>query len=466
SSAEAVETPFSARSRSILRSTGDGEAEKPDYAVELNADNFDVVLKETGATYAIVGFFAQWCPHCRAYKPLYEKVAKLFNGENAAYPGIILMAKVDCAMKMNYKLCQKFSVPYLPFLLWGPSSGFAYGKWNGIENSNEMHVIDHGKTSEQLLDWINEQTNSSFVLDDKNYGQESSSWNFVQISRAISDVEEATHTAFDIIVRHKMIKSDTRASLVKFLQLLVVHHPSRSCRKGTAEVLIDFDDRPFHEKETIESYEICGKDVPRGSWVFCRGSRKDTRGYSCGLWILLHSLSVRVNDGEAHMAFATICDFVRKFFICEECRRHFYEMCSSVDDPFENGRDLVLWLWDAHNTVNERLMEEEESSPLAYDDPEFPKTIWPPKQLCASCRNEDGSSIGNGSSSRINWNREAVYKFLVGFYGEKLVEEAKQHTTGRSSDSVMVPFAAALAIALGSCSFAALAFYRRQRRRY
>lgn len=50
--------------RSILREiTGNNDGkneEKPDYAVELNATNFDAVLKETPATYAVVEFFAHW----------------------------------------------------------------------------------------------------------------------------------------------------------------------------------------------------------------------------------------------------------------------------------------------------------------------------------------------------------------------------------------------------------------------
>lgn len=49
---------------------------------------------------------------------------------------------------------------------------------------------------------------------------------------------------------------------------------------------------------------------------------------SCGLWVLLHSLSVRIEDGESQFAFQAICEFVHNFFICEECRQHFYEMCS------------------------------------------------------------------------------------------------------------------------------------------
>ncbi|GAB2236388.1 hypothetical protein Droror1_Dr00028195, partial [Drosera rotundifolia] len=39
------------------------------------------------------------CPAYRNYKPHYEKVARLFNGPDAPHPGIILMARVDCALK-------------------------------------------------------------------------------------------------------------------------------------------------------------------------------------------------------------------------------------------------------------------------------------------------------------------------------------------------------------------------------
>lgn len=34
-------------------------------------------------------------------QPHYEKVAKLFNGRDAAHPGLILMARVDCASKVQ-----------------------------------------------------------------------------------------------------------------------------------------------------------------------------------------------------------------------------------------------------------------------------------------------------------------------------------------------------------------------------
>lgn len=52
---------FSVGSRAILRSLGDKEKKvEVDHAVELNATNFDAVLRDTPATYAVVEFFANW----------------------------------------------------------------------------------------------------------------------------------------------------------------------------------------------------------------------------------------------------------------------------------------------------------------------------------------------------------------------------------------------------------------------
>jgi len=34
------------------------------------------------------------------------------------------------------------------------------------------------------------------------------------------------------------------------------------------------------------------------SWRACKGSKENTRGYTCGLWLLFHSLSGRVEPRE------------------------------------------------------------------------------------------------------------------------------------------------------------------------
>ncbi|XP_022776368.1 sulfhydryl oxidase 2-like isoform X2 [Durio zibethinus] len=484
-----------AESRTVLREIGNnnggGGSDPKDYAVELNVTNFDGVLKDTPATYAIVEFFAHWCPACRNYKPHYEKVARLFNGPDAVHPGIILMTRVDCALKINTKLCDKFSVGHYPMLFWGPPAKFSAG-WEPNQAKAEIRVIDDGRTAERLLNWINKQIGSSYGFDDEKFENEHLPSNISdpgQIARAIYDVEEATATAFDIIVEHKMIKSETRASLIKFVQLLVAHHPSRRCRKGSAEVLVNFDDlcpldtwsSDRHDvatndmKGVLSNFNICGKEVPRGYWMFCRGSKNDTRGFSCGLWVLMHSLSVRIEDGESHFAFTSICDFIHNFFICEDCRQHFHEMCSSVTSPFKKARDFALWLWSAHNQVNERLMKEEAS--MKTGDPKFPKIIWPPKQLCPSCYHYSQSPKDKGSK-QIDWDQDEVFKFLISYYGNTLAslykekgllaDDGKKATLDdlvASTNAVVVPMGAALAIALASCAFGALACYWRSQQK-
>ncbi|GAV75700.1 Thioredoxin domain-containing protein/Evr1_Alr domain-containing protein [Cephalotus follicularis] len=479
-------TSSSTGSRSILREISNAD-DAVDRAVEFNATVFDAVLKDTPATYAVVEFFAHWCPACRNYKPHYEKVARLFNGPDAVHPGIVLMTRVDCAIKINNKLCDKFSVSHYPMLFWSSPSKFVSGGWEPRQEKSDIRVIDDGRTADRLLNWINKQLGSSYGLDDQKFENEHLPSNISdpeQIARAVYDVEEATATAFDIISEHKqlylsfqMIKSETRASFIKFLQLLVAHHPSRRCRKGSAEVLVNFDDlypsnmwssntnrqevATGDGKVALGNFQICGKEVPRGYWMFCRGSKNDTRGFSCGLWVLLHSLSVKIDDGESQFAFMSICDFIHNFFICEECRQHFYDMCSSVTSPFRKSRDFALWLWSAHNKINERLMKEEAS--LGTGDPKFPKLIWPPKQLCPSCY-----------AGFNEWDIDEVFKLLTSYYGNTLVSLYKDkgllgsdvadgalEDLVASTNALVVPVGAALAIALASCAFGGLACYWR-----
>ncbi|KAL2602398.1 hypothetical protein AAZV13_10G225700 [Glycine max] len=425
--------------RSILREVNDkgksGGGDHPDYAVELNATNFDALLKDTPATFAVVEFFAHWCPACRNYKPHYEKVARLFNGPDAVHPGIVLMTRVDCASKINTKLCDKFSVGHYPMLFWGSPSKFVGAGWEPKQEKSDIRVIDDARTADRLLNWINKQLGSSFGLDDQKFQNELLSSNVSdpgQIARAIYDVEEATSTAFDIILEHKMIKPGTRASLIKFLQLLAAHHPSRRCRKGTAEFLVSFDDlyptdfgstnKQEDDKSSVRNLKICGKDVPRGYWMFCRGSKNETRGFS-------------------------------------------------VSSPFNKARDFALWLWSSHNKVNERLMKEEASLDTA--DPKFPKTIWPQKQLCSSCY-----VSFDQRNNKMEWNQDEVFKFLTDYYGKMLASLYKDRSIvgndGRegaveelivATNAIVVPVGAALAIAVASCAFGALACYWRSQQK-
>ncbi|KAL4569404.1 hypothetical protein LXL04_025040 [Taraxacum kok-saghyz] len=139
SSASLVQSPAGSRGlqRRAIRSGGN----QPDFVVDLNVTNFDAVLKDTSAPFAVVEFFAHGS-RCRVYTSQYGKVARLFNGVNAVHPGIILVTRVDCAYKVNTKLCDKFNISDHPSLFWGPSSRFVGGSWDGKNEKSEIRYLN------------------------------------------------------------------------------------------------------------------------------------------------------------------------------------------------------------------------------------------------------------------------------------------------------------------------------------
>lgn len=119
-------------------------------------------------------------------------------------------------------------------------------------------------------------------------------------------------------------------------------------------------------------------------------------------------------------------------------------------------------------------MKEETS--LGTGDPKFPKVIWPSKQLCPSCYLSQ-SQERNGTS-QIDWDRDEVFKFLSSYYGKMLVtvyngkgledggtDKAVADDLTVSTNALVVPVGAALAIAVASCAFGALACFWRSRQK-
>ena len=152
--------------------------------------------------------------------------------------------------------------------------------------------------------------------------------------------------------------------------------------------------------------------------------------------------------------------FVRNFFSCEHCRKHFSKMTESLrsESKVHHDGDAVLWLWEAHNAVNKRLTKDVSS------DPEYPKSLFPTSKTCPYCYrqtvsansttlvhptfNNTGFVEGEGlvewqghstdannddiTSSKFNyvWNRTAVLLYLWNFYQ---LNPPSQRTAGSQS---------------------------------
>ena len=197
---------------------------------------------------------------------------------------------------------------------------------------------------------------------------------------------------------------------------------------------------------------------PTPTWDNCRGSQSHYRGYPCALWTLSHTLTVLTlpiytSSQEPRPSFRSrealkiVSEFIRNFFSCDHCREHFSQMAQSLDQ----GRvlydgDAVLWLWEAHNRVNQRLAKDISSDPL------YPKSLFPSPKHCPYCytyspRPSEPPRGGGGATTptkptwsntgfRSNsdsllppsdppfdrknqiylWNRTAVLLYLWGFY--------------------------------------------------
>lgn len=60
-------------------------------------------------------------------------------------------------------------------------------------------------------------------------------------------------------------------------------------------------------------------------WGACAGSTPSARGFTCGLWLWMHTSAARVPDGAegARLFQAGVRAFAFHFFGCEHCAKHF-----------------------------------------------------------------------------------------------------------------------------------------------
>uniref|UniRef100_A0A914E5V3 Sulfhydryl oxidase n=1 Tax=Acrobeloides nanus TaxID=290746 RepID=A0A914E5V3_9BILA len=148
--------------------------------------------------------------------------------------------------------------------------------------------------------------------------------------------------------------------------------------------------------------------LPKVDWVACKGSKPYLRGYTCGLWTLLHSLTVeayRLNkDDSKFQPIPTLLEpmkqFIIKYLSCEICAQNFKRESATLNTGVKKIEDTVLWLWRTHNSVNKRLAGD------ASEDPKFPKRQFPPSFLCIECQT-------NGV-----YNEQRVLDFMLRYYME------------------------------------------------
>lgn len=163
----------------------------------------------------------------------------------------------------------------------------------------------------------------------------------------------------------------------------------------------------LNQVRTIQ--EELGQPLPSSAnYAACRGSKPYYRGFSCGIWTIIHAMSVQTYKTEKDNLYFNANDdliepfhqFIWYFFGCSECATHFHEgilrrNMTAVVTP----ADGVMWLWMTHNIVSKYIARK------ASEDPAFPKQQFPPASICLECRKRDGQ-----------FDEKAVLDFMIDYY--------------------------------------------------
>ncbi|CAF1263111.1 unnamed protein product [Adineta ricciae] len=223
-----------------------------------------------------------------------------------------------------------------------------------------------------------------------------------------------------------MVNKDLRRKLptlfedVKsWLNVLHTYYPGSDNIKTFLYDLINFmNDRTTLTSKELQNYINSTSIIklPDIKFDHCNGSDPTKRGYTCGLWLLFHSMTVKQallaednklpSNAKPTDVIVPIREFVRKFFLCEECVKHFTNMTSNAEHEISSYKENVLYLWRGHNKVNERLRNEELSS-----DPAWPKVPFPTKQECNTCVRQVDE---NNDATEFDENE--VYNYLKEYY--------------------------------------------------
>jgi len=166
-----------------------------------------------------------------------------------------------------------------------------------------------------------------------------------------------------------------------------------------------------------------GLSAPANEWVACNSSQPQLHAYPCSLWLLFHTLLAHASEPDALTTLQAITSYVINFFGCQECVGHFAVLAASLENNLRDmamlhpkGRDrAALWLWTAHNKVNERLTSEEASVASRNSKfHEFVKVQWPPRTGCATC--QQMSRPLNGAPPEAHWQSDEVLHYLMESY--------------------------------------------------
>ncbi|CAH8572504.1 unnamed protein product [Dicrocoelium dendriticum] len=404
------------------------------------------MLENPRSSNFLVIFHRTSCPACHSYLPIFKK----------------LVAKIsDCDDPKDEMLCDEQNIHGVPSIRFyskqsEASENFLRGEFIVPSRDDEIlgKAVHDILVKNMLIPYDRRQIvrNNTTVYEPKEAkrasGEQLYPTNY-RIDPVYADdiYISLSKLLFDDISSRVSFNEEDVKSVQEFMHMLKLLMPGSPYYKRKIAELSDWVDRQdtLTGKQWSQHLKDMKFPVYRGEHVACKGSSPGYRGYTCGLWLLFHSLTVRHFELASALAKTpgdlvahALHRFVPRMFSCRTCAFHFAANTANIARPGEDPlnlnrespspddfkwdpevvkllpkapttpREEILWLNAVHNRVNKRLAGD------STEDPEAPKVLYPPAVVCPGCwsKNSDGHPILGGTVEA----NDRLLAFLVSQY--------------------------------------------------
>jgi len=427
----------------------------------------------------VVEFYSPWCGHCQEFKHRYIEVANdvieyTSSGVGKQEQAVDFHA-ISCSE--HHKICQEQSIMGYPTILAYPGgSAVAVKLDKRFSTASVLHAlnikyIDNKKKKDAppLPRSIPLEPHDIAKQKQKVPHLKSIDYNILKRTRTNTFTDAALSFTFalktsiyqddnnqaGIYVENGDYKSplspDKREVFIDWINLLYWTLPTHTWKVHTL-----VNDLRTHFEEVLDSksklqeivyrhHDVVNENLAdRNFWTESCSKGEDGHGYLCGLWNLLHIVSIGVAEHHTAVlgdrssittgrAASTIRHYIEHFLGCTICQDRFVGLydktcgsakttgrCKRFRQPFDKRHqqpldpsswtELALWLWEVHNDVNFMVLKDEadrESRVLSKE--EKMSVIWPSIELCSNCW---GPLTKSGERSNKNYDKERMYAFL------------------------------------------------------
>jgi thiol-disulfide isomerase/thioredoxin len=365
---------------------------------ELNVTSFrDMITNDMSERTWVVVFYAHWCGHCQSFASTFIKMAESMS----AHPTLLRFAAVDCASPSSSKLgdvdiCAQNDIRMYPSIL-----EFQKGVM-----TRDLPIDE--KDLDQKLSLILKDAGVEKTANESSpsVGRSQSRTLPETPSSVIHDSDLALRTILSEYVFQggsKILDATRSSHLTRLLTICSKIHLPDHIRTGCANLLPSVT--PDLSLRTWKRLLIT-ESLSKG-----RDRFESCTSFSCGLWRLLHLITLSVVPDEtteelitfsrlrsdhsplllpAAEAMESIRFIVDNYFTCTVCRKHFlqhYDNCDFGRCQPPSGISVPFWLFELHNGVNRRL-----------ENPVWLEKVTPSEAFLKlrALYGLDGSSMGGG----------------------------------------------------------------------